>query len=142
MLIYLDGNLVPESEAKVSVFDHGLLYGDGVFEGIRAYEGNIFRLHEHIERLYESAKTIGLEIPHTIEELETATIDTVAANELRDCYIRLVVTRGVGDLGIDPFNCERPTIFIIAHKITLYPEEFYETGVPLITAGTRRIPMD
>jgi len=142
MLIYMDGKLVTEEEAKVSVFDHGLLYGDGIFEGIRVYDGNIFRLSAHIERLYESAKTIGLEIPMTIEEVEAATVKTVEANGMRDAYIRLVVTRGRGDLGIDPTSCPKPTLFIICATIQLYPKEFYDTGIPLITASTRRIPME
>jgi len=142
MLIYVDGKLLPKDEAKVSVFDHGVLYGDGVFEGIRVYDGNIFKLKEHIERLYESAKTIWLNIPLTPEEMEQATIDTVAANGLRDAYIRLVVTRGVGDLGIDPDKCDIPTIFIIVGTITLYPPKFYEEGIPLVTASTRRIPLE
>ena len=141
MLIHLNGKLVPKEEAMVSVFDHGLLYGDGVFEGIRVYEGNIFRLKEHIDRLYESAKTITLKIPHTADEMMQMTADTVAANDLRDAYIRLVITRGVGDLGIDPDKCDVPTLFIIVGKIALYPPEFYENGVPLATASTRRIPI-
>ncbi len=142
MLIYMNGKLVPEEEAHVSVFDHGLLYGDGIFEGIRVYEGNIFRLTEHIDRLYESAKTIGLEIPMSHEEVESATAQTVEANGMRNAYIRLVVTRGRGDLGIDPGTCRKPTFFIICATIQLYPEEVYETGIPLITASTRRIPME
>jgi len=142
MLIYIDGKLYPREQAKVSVFDHGILYGDGVFEGIRVYAGNIFKLREHIVRLFESAKTIGLELPMTLEELEQATIDTVAANQQRDAYIRLVVTRGVGDLGIDPGNCGKPTLFIIVASIALYPEKFYAEGIPLITASTRRIPLE
>ena len=141
MKIYMNGNLVPKEEACVSVFDHGVLYGDGVFEGIRVYEGNVFRLREHIERLYESAKTIAMEIPMSIQEMEQATLDTVAANEQRNAYIRLVVTRGVGDLGIDPTSCPTPTVFIICATIQLYPEKFYEDGISLITASTRRIPM-
>ena len=142
MLIYLNGKLVPKEEATVSVFDHGVLYGDGVFEGIRVYEGTIFRLGEHLERLYESAKTIGMEIPLTPEELQAATVETVAANGMQDAYIRLVITRGVGDLGIDPSTCGKPTLFIIVSTITLYPQEFYETGIPLVTASTRRIPLE
>jgi len=141
MLIYLNGKLVPKEEAHVSVFDHGLLYGDGVFEGIRVYEGNIFRLREHIERLYESAKTISLDIPMTAEEMEQATTDTVAANGKRDGYIRLVVSRGVGDLGIDPGSCPEPTMFIIVDTIKLYPQKYYDNGISLVTASTRRIPM-
>jgi branched-chain amino acid aminotransferase len=142
MLIYLNGKIVPKEEAKVSVFDHGVLYGDGVFEGIRVYEGNVFRLKEHIERLYESAKTVWLDVPMTPDELSRATVETVAANDMRDAYIRLVVTRGEGDLGIDPDSCPKATIFIIVSTISLYPEEFYEKGIPLITASTRRIPME
>ena len=141
MKIYMNGKLVPKEEACVSVFDHGVLYGDGVFEGIRVYEGNVFRLREHIERLYESAKTIAMTIPMTIEEMEQATLDTVAANEQRNAYIRLVVTRGVGDLGIDPTSCPTPTVFIICSTIQLYPQKFYDEGISLITASTRRIPM-
>lgn len=140
MLIYVDGKLVPKEEAKISVFDHGFLYGDGVFEGIRVYEGNIFRLEEHIERMYESAKTIALEIPMSPDELTRATIDTVAANGLRDVYIRLVVSRGVGDLGIDPGKCKKATVVIIVDTIELYPEELYRKGISLITSSIRRIP--
>ncbi|MCP3978196.1 MAG: branched-chain-amino-acid transaminase [bacterium] len=142
MLIYLNGKLVPKEEAKVSVYDHGLLYGDGVFEGIRVYEGNIFRLREHIERLYESARTIMLEIPMSLEKMIEATVETVAANGRKDGYIRLVVSRGVGDLGIDPANCDVPTVIIIVDGIALYPPEFYDTGISLITASTRRIPLE
>jgi branched-chain amino acid aminotransferase len=142
MLIYIDGKLVPREEAKISVFDHGLLYGDGVFEGIRVYDGNIFRLREHIERLYESAKTISLDVPMSPDELERATVETVAANGKRDAYIRLVITRGTGDLGIDPSTCKRSTVFIIVATITLYPRKYYDEGIPLVTASTRRIPME
>ncbi len=142
MLIYLDGKLVPKEQATVSVFDHGFLYGDGVFEGIRVYEGNIFRLEEHISRLYESAKTIALEIPLTQAEMIRAVADTVAANEKKDAYIRLVVSRGPGDLGIDPAKCSRATVVIIVATIALYPEEIYQKGVNLVTASVRRIPME
>ncbi len=142
MLIYLDGKLVPKEQAVVSVFDHGFLYGDGVFEGIRVYDGNVFRLQEHIARLYESAKTIALEIPLTQEEMVQATANTVAANEKRDAYIRLVVSRGPGDLGIDPAKCNRATVVIMVATIALFPEEFYQKGVNLITASVRRIPME
>ena len=142
MLIYLNGKLVPKEEAKVSVFDHGLLYGDGIFEGIRVYDGNIFRLKEHLDRLFESAKTIGMNLSMSYEELESATVETVAANGKRNVYIRLVITRGEGDLGIDPASCPKPTVFIIADDIKLYPPEFYDTGIPLVTASTRRIPME
>ena len=114
LLIWLDGKLVPESEAKISVFDHGLLYGDGVFEGIRIYNGRVFRLTEHLHRLYDCAKAICLTIPMTFEELEKATVETVAANKLRGGYIRLVVTRGVGSLGLNPYQCPKASVFIIA----------------------------
>jgi len=142
MLIYLNGKLVPKEDAKVSVYDHGLLYGDGIFEGIRVYEGCIFRLTEHIDRLFESAKTLSLEIGMDHAQMMKATVETVAANGLRDGYIRLVVSRGEGDLGIDPYNCPKATLIIIVDSITLYPPEFYETGIPLVTASTRRIPLE
>jgi branched-chain amino acid aminotransferase len=142
MWIHLDGKLVRKEEARISVFDHGFLYGDGVFEGIRVYSGNIFRLEEHITRLYESAKTIALEIPMEPEAMTRAVIATVAANGVGDAYIRLVVSRGVGDLGIDPANCARPTVVIIVDAIKLYPQELYERGISLITASVRRIPME
>src|SRR4051812_41230089 len=114
LLIYLDGQIVSESEAKVSVFDHGLLYGDGIFEGIRFYNGRVFRLEQHIRRLYDSAKSIMLNIPLTPSEMVKATCETVRANNLRDGYIRLVVTRGVGPMGLSPFKCPRPSVVIIA----------------------------
>ena len=113
-LIYINGNLVPESEAKISVLDHGLLYGDGIFEGIRAYKGVVFKLREHIERLYDSAKFLKIEIPLSKEELIEAILETIRKNGLTDCYIRVVVTRGVGDLGLDPRKCGKPSIIIIA----------------------------
>jgi len=136
--IYLNGKMVPDEEAVISVFDHGLLYGDGVFEGIRAYNGRVFRLVEHIRRLYESAHSILLTIPLSQEEMIKAVVDTVNANKLRDAYIRLVVTRGVGDLGMDPRKCKQAQVFIIADKITLYPEELYDKGLEVITVATRR----
>ena len=138
LMMYLDGEMVPEEQAKVSVFDHGLLYGDGVFEGIRAYDGRVFRLDQHIDRLERSAKAIMLSIPMTHEEMCRATVETCRANELVDGYVRFVVTRGVGDLGLDPRKCPKPTVFIIAAGIQLYPEELYETGLTLITCSTRR----
>ncbi len=138
LLIHLDGKLVPESEAKVSVFDHGLLYGDGCFEGIRIYNGRVFRLTEHLVRLYESARSICLTIPISIEEMEKATVETVAANNLRDGYIRLVITRGVGSLGLNPYQCPKAGVIIIASGITLYAKEKYDTGLNLITCATRR----
>ena len=139
MKIYLDGKLVDEADAKVSVFDHGLLYGDGVFEGIRLYGGNIFRLEEHLERLEYSAKAILLPIPLSRAELSKATCETCRANGLTDAYIRLVVTRGVGDLGLAPWLCPKPSPFIIASKISLYPKEYYENGLAIVTVPTRRI---
>jgi branched-chain amino acid aminotransferase len=140
--VYLDGKLVSKEQATVSVFDHGFLYGDGVFEGIRVYDGNIFRLEPHIDRLYESARSLALEIPMTRDELIRATIGTVAANQKRDVYIRLVISRGPGDLGIDPLKCSKPTVVIIADSIALYPAELYEKGISLVTATHRRIPID
>jgi len=137
-LIYLDGELVERDQAKVSVYDHGLLYGDGVFEGIRAYNGRVFRLHEHIARLERSARAIMLDIPLSHDELVEATVETCRANDVHDGYVRLVVTRGVGDLGLDPRKCPRATVFIIAASIQLYPEELYEQGLSLITCSTRR----
>lgn len=136
--IYLDGQLVDENDAKISVFDHGLLYGDGVFEGIRIYNGRVFRLTEHLQRLYACARAICLTIPISIEEMEKATVDTVAANGLRDGYIRLVITRGVGSLGLNPYQCPKASIIIIASSIKLYPAESYLNGLKLITCATRR----
>ncbi|MDP8253493.1 MAG: branched-chain-amino-acid transaminase [Candidatus Kaelpia aquatica] len=138
MKIYLNGNLVEEEDAKVSVFDHGYLYGDGVFEGIRAYNGLVFRLDEHLDRLYSSAHTIMLSISLTKEEIKEALLETLRANDLKDAYIRLIVSRGQGDLGLDPRKCKSPTTVIIADKIALYPQEFYEKGLDIITVPTRR----
>ncbi|TYO94451.1 branched-chain-amino-acid transaminase [Desulfallas thermosapovorans] len=138
LIIYLDGKYVPEEEAVVSVFDHGLLYGDGVFEGIRAYNNRVFKLSEHLERLYESAHTLALVIPISIEEMQEVVLETLRRNNLRDAYIRLVVTRGKGDLGLDPRKCPRATVFCIAASIQLYPEELYEQGLEMITVATRR----
>ena len=138
LLIYLEGKLVPEEQAKVSVFDHGLLYGDGVFEGIRAYNGKVFRLKEHIRRLYQSAQTIMLKIPVSPENLTAAILETLRANKLRDAYIRVVITRGKGDLGLDPRKCPKASYFVITSKIQLYPEELYEKGIDIITVATRR----
>jgi branched-chain amino acid aminotransferase len=139
--IYVDGKLYGKDDAKVSVFDHGFLYGDGVFEGIRAYDGNVFRLKDHIDRLYTSAKTIALEIPLTPEQMTQAVVETVAANDKRDAYVRLVVSRGPGDLGIDPGNCSKPTVVIICAEIKLYPKELYESGASIVTSSVRRIPI-
>lgn len=139
MKIYLDGKFVDDADAKISVFDHGLLYGDGVFEGIRLYGGNIFRLDEHLERLEYSAKAILLDMPMTRAELVEATCETCRQNKLTDAYIRLVITRGVGDLGLAPWLCPKPTVFIIASKISLYPQEHYDIGLSIVTVPTRRI---
>jgi branched-chain amino acid aminotransferase len=136
--IWLDGKLVNPEDAKITVFDHGLLYGDGVFEGIRVYSGRIFELDAHINRLYESAKAIRLAISISQGDLAGAVRQTVEANEITDGYIRLVVTRGVGTLGLNPFVCERSCIFIIADSIQLYPEELYEKGMKVISATTVR----
>jgi len=136
--IWLDGKLVDEADAKISVFDHGLLYGDGVFEGIRVYREKVFELEAHIKRLYQSAKAIRLTIPMTQSKLVNAVEKTVEANGVIDGYIRLVVTRGVGNLGLNPFVCESSTVFIIADNIQLYPEELYETGMKVISATTVR----
>lgn len=138
--IWQDGRLVPAGEATISVFDHGLLYGDGVFEGIRAYNGRILKLKTHLDRLYASAAAIRLTIPYSAEELTTAIRQTLEANDRRDAYIRLCVTRGVGGLGLHPFNCERAGVFIIAASIKLYPQELYENGMAIITAKTLRTP--
>jgi branched-chain amino acid aminotransferase len=137
--IYIDGVFYPESEAKVSVFDHGLLYGDGIFEGMRFYNGRVFRLEDHIDRLFDSAKAIALTIPLTKAELTEATLESCRKNNLRDGYIRLVVTRGVGDLGLNPKNCKKATVIIIASAITLYPEELYRNGLTVVTCATRRM---
>ena len=136
--VWLNGDLVDRAEAKISVFDHGVLYGDGVFEGIRSYAGKVFRLEAHVRRLYDSARGIRLAIPMTPEALAKAITDTLEANGLQDSYIRVVVTRGAGTLGLDPNRCEHPTVFIICDKITLYPQELYENGLEVITAATMR----
>lgn len=139
MKIYLNDKLVDQADAKVSVFDHGLLYGDGIFEGIRLYDGCVFKLDEHLERLEYSAKAIMLEMPWSRQEIAEAVCETCRANDLRDGYIRLVVTRGVGSLGLSIKNCDAPQLIIIADKIQLYPPEFYEHGLKIITVPTRRI---
>lgn len=136
--IWLNGQLVPPEQATVSVFDHGLLYGDGVFEGIRAYNGRIFKLQTHLKRLCQSAKAIRLDVPYTVDQLGQAVRDTVAANQKQNGYIRLCVTRGVGTLGLHPFKCPSPNVFIIADSITLYPQQLYDEGMQVITASTVR----
>ena len=138
MKIYIDGKYFDERNAKISVFDHGLLYGDGVFEGIRAYHGRVFRLQEHIERLFYSAKAILLTIPLTHQEMMQAVLDTCRRNKLRDGYIRLVVTRGAGTLGLNPNRCKNPAVIIIADKIQLYPPELYAKGLDIVTVPTTR----
>ena len=137
-IIYVNGRWVSKDQAVVSVFDHGLLYGDGIFEGIRAYNGRVFRLKEHLDRLYRSARALVLDIQMPPEEMEKSVLETLRRNNLRDAYVRLVVTRGMGDLGLDPRKCPRPTVIIIADKIALYPEECYTQGLEVITASTRR----
>ena len=136
--IWLDDKLVDEADAKISVFDHGLLYGDGVFEGIRVYNGKIFELEAHIDRLYRSAKAIRLAVPMSKDKLISSVKETVRANDVIGGYVRLVVTRGVGTLGLNPFACENGAVFIIADNIQLYPEEFYENGMKAISATTVR----
>jgi len=136
--IFLNNEFVTKENAKVSVYDHGFLYGDGVFEGIRVYSGNVFRLKEHIDRLYRSAKSILLNIPYTTEELTDIIVQTVRKNELQDAYIRVVVSRGVGDLGLDPFKCKQPQVVVIAEPLAIFPKHLYETGLEIITVATRR----
>lgn len=137
-IIYLNGKYVPEEEAKISVFDHGYLYGDGVFEGLRAYRGKVFKLDEHLTRLYESAKSILLNVPESYQVMKEATLETIRQNGLTDAYLRIVVSRGTGDLGLDPRKCAKATTVIIARTITLFPAEFYEKGLHVITVATRR----
>lgn len=136
--VYIDGEYYPKEQAKVSVFDHGLLYGDGIFEGIRAYNGRVFRLDEHLKRLYLSARSILIDIPLSMEEMREAVLETLRRNNLKDAYIRLLVTRGKGDLGLDPRKCPKPAIIIITDVIKLYPKETYEDGLKLIIASTRK----
>lgn len=138
MKIFLDGQLVDKADAKVSVFDHGFLYGDGVFEGLRVYNGHVFRLDAHLERLSRSARAILLEWPLSLDELKTAIHDTVRANEMRDGYVRVIISRGAGDLGLDPRKCPQATVVVIADAIKLYPAEVYEEGMECVTASTRR----
>lgn len=138
MSIYIDGKYYPKAQAKISVYDHGLLYGDGIFEGIRVYDGNIYRLNSHLDRLYESAKTIMLTIPMNIDEMRDACVEAVRKNDLRDAYIRLMVTRGVGDLGLDPRKCRKATVIIIVDNIKMFPAEYYSNGLELATVPTTR----
>ena len=136
--IYINGTLYDKEDAKISVYDHGLLYGDGVFEGLRSYGGKVFRLDEHLDRLYESAKAIWLQIPMAKPELAKAVNETVAVNGIQDGYVRLVVTRGAGSLGLDPTRTSDPQVIIIADSITLYPQEYYEKGLEIVSVSTIR----
>lgn len=138
MKVYINGKLANKERALISVFDHGFLYGDGVFEGIRTYDRLVFRLKEHIDRLYKSADAIELKIPMTKIEMIETIVKTLKANKLKDAYVRLVVTRGIGDLGLDPRKCHKPTVIIITDKIALYPKEFYQKGLEIVTATTKR----
>ncbi len=138
MKIYIDGKLHDEADARISVFDHGLLYGDGVFEGIRFYNRRVFRLEEHIRRLYDSARSILLNIPKTPEEMTAAVLETCRANNMDDGYIRLVITRGVGGLGLSPYKCPTPSVIIIAAPLAIYPPEAYRDGLVVATCATRR----
>jgi branched-chain amino acid aminotransferase len=142
MKIYIDGEYYEKDDAKISVFDHGLLYGDGVFEGIRVYHGKVFKLREHIARLYASAKAIDLNIRAGEKEMEAAVLDAVRKNDTENGYIRLLVTRGQGSLGLDPGSCDKETVIIIVGGIQLYPEEYYQKGIAIVTASTRRIPSE
>lgn len=141
-VVFIDGVFYPKGEAKVSVFDHGFLYGDGVFEGIRAYSGRIFRLHQHLDRLYASAKALMLDVPIAPEEMAKVVLESCRRNHLSDAYIRLVVSRGVGDLGLDPRKCAKATVVCIADAISLYPAELYARGMAVVTVPTRRSGTD
>lgn len=142
LVTYVNGAFVPKDEAKISVYDHGYLYGDGVFEGIRVYNGRIFRLDAHLDRLYESAKYLMLDIPLSKDDLSAAILETVRRSGLRDAYIRPVISRGVGDLGLDPRKCRVPTVVIIVDTIQMYPKEAYERGLRAVTATTRKVRPD
>ncbi|WP_456468875.1 branched-chain-amino-acid transaminase [Archaeoglobus sp.] len=142
LLVYLDGEFVPENEAKISIFDHGFLYGDGVFEGIRAYNGKVFRLREHIDRLYDSAKAIDLEIPVSKEEFMEIILETLRKNNLTDAYIRPIVTRGIGDLGLDPRKCSKPSIIVITKPWGKLYGDLYEKGLTAVTVAVRRNSFD
>lgn len=141
-LIFLNGEFVSKKDAVVSVYDHGFLYGDGVFEGVRVYEGNVFRLQEHIDRLYDSAKSIMLSVPYSKQEMSGLVVETLRRNELLNAYIRVVVSRGVGNLGLDPSSCARPQIIVIAEELALFPKELYKTGIDIVSVATRRTRAD
>jgi branched-chain amino acid aminotransferase len=136
--VYINGRFYDQHDARISVYDHGLLYGDGVFEGMRAYNGRVFRMQQHLDRLWESAQAIWLRIPQTKDQIAAAIEETLRLNALRDAYIRLVVTRGAGTLGLDPNRCSDPQVIIITDHITLYPQEFYDRGLEIVTAATIR----
>lgn len=141
-LIFLNGEFVSKKDAVVSVYDHGFLYGDGVFEGVRVYEGNVFRLQEHIDRLYDSAKSIMLSVPYSKQEMSDLVVETLRKNELQNAYIRVVVSRGVGNLGLDPSSCARPQVIVIAEELALFPKELYKTGIDIVSVATRRTRAD
>lgn len=136
--IFLGGQFVKKEEAVVSVYDHGFLYGDGVFEGIRVYDGNVFKLEAHLKRLYESAQSIMIQIPYTKEEMTQYIVETIRKNQLQTAYIRLVVSRGVGNLGLDPRSCSQPSVIIIAEELSMYPKEFYQRGIKIASVPSRR----
>lgn len=136
--IYLNGQYVTKENATISVYDHGFLYGDGIFEGIRVYSGNIFKCREHLERLYDSAKSIMLDIPLTLEDMQDAMVETIRRNELRDGYIRLIVSRGAGNLGLDPRRCPQASVMIIVEQLAIYPEEAYRNGLRTVSVSQRR----
>lgn len=138
MKVYINGEFYEKDDAKISVFDHGLLYGDGVFEGIRAYHGRVFKLKEHIDRLFYSAKAILLDIPMSHDEIRQAVVEACRVNNIRDGYIRLIVTRGIGTLGLSPFGCVNASVIVIADSISLYPKELYDTGLNIVTVATTR----
>lgn len=140
--IYLNGQFVEKEKALISVYDHGFLYGDGVFEGIRVYDGNVFKLKEHIDRLYESAHSIMLDIPYQKNEMEKNIVETIKKNNLQSAYIRVVVSRGTGDLGLDPRNCPKPTVIIIAEALSIYADDLYENGLKLASVVNRRSSPD
>ncbi|MEW9501449.1 branched-chain-amino-acid transaminase [Jeotgalibacillus marinus] len=137
-LIFINGEYVSKENAVVSVYDHGFLYGDGVFEGIRSYNGNVFRLKEHLVRLYDSAKSILLDVPYTTEEMTEIVLETLRKNNLSNAYLRLVVSRGIGNLSLDPFSCKRPNVIVIAESLSLFPKELYDSGLEIVTAASRR----
>ncbi|MFE8703401.1 branched-chain-amino-acid transaminase [Cytobacillus sp. FJAT-54145] len=136
--IFLNDEYVSKENAKISVYDHGFLYGDGIFEGIRVYSGNIFRMEEHMDRLYRSAKSIMLNMPYSREEFNNIIVKTVEKNEIEDAYIRVVVSRGVGDLGLDPYKCPKANVVVIVEPLAIFPKKLYETGLEIVTVATRR----